>query len=114
MIRKIYANGVDEKEFLNDLEQRSGETDKKVAEVVTEIIEDVKANGDDAVLKYTLKFDGSLPKYYEVPRDVINDALGEADEAFVNALLNAVENITDFHNRQKEQGLLIQRIMELY
>ena len=106
MIKKIYANGVDEKEFLNDLEKRSGETDKKVAEVVTEIIEDVKANGDDAVLKYTLKFDGSLPKYYEVPRDVINDALGEADEAFVNALLNAIENITDFHNRQKEQGFI--------
>ena len=59
MIKKIYVNGVDEKEFLNDLEKRSGETDKKVAEVVTEIIEDVKANGDDAVLKYTLKFDGS-------------------------------------------------------
>ncbi len=106
MIKKIYVNGVDEKEFLNDLEKRSGETDKKVAEVVTEIIEDVKANGDDAVLKYTLKFDGSLPKYYEVPRDVINDALGEADEAFVNALLNAIENITDFHNRQKEQGFI--------
>ena len=106
MIKKIYANGVDEKEFLKDLEKRSGETDKKVAEVVTEIIEDVKANGDDAVLKYTLKFDGSLPKYYEVPRDVINDALGEADEAFVNALLNAIENITDFHNRQKEQGFI--------
>lgn len=106
MIKKIYVNGVDEKEFLNDLEKRSGETDKKVAEVVTEIIEDVKANGDDAVLKYTLKFDGSLPKYYEVPRDVINDALGVADEAFVNALLNAIENITDFHNRQKEQGFI--------
>lgn len=106
MVRKIYANGVDEKEFLNELEQRSGETDKKVAEIVTEIIEDVKANGDDAVLKYTLKFDGGLSKYYEVPRDAINDALSEADDAFVNALLNAIENITGFHNRQKEEGFI--------
>lgn len=106
MVRKIYANGVDEKEFLNELEQRNGETDKKVAEIVTEIIEDVKANGDDAVLKYTLKFDGGLSKYYEVPRDAINDALSEADDAFVNALLNAIENITGFHNRQKEEGFI--------
>ena len=106
MIRKIYANGVNEIEFLNELEKRSGETDKSVAEIVSEIIDDVKANGDDAVSKYTLKFDGSLPEYYEVPREVINDALTEADRDFVNALLNAVENITDFHNRQKEQGFI--------
>ncbi|NLK71114.1 MAG: histidinol dehydrogenase [Clostridiales bacterium] len=106
MIRKIYANGVNEIEFLNELEKRSGETDKRVAEIVSEIIDDVKANGDDAVSKYTLKFDGSLPEYYEVPREVINDALTEADRDFVNALLNAVENITDFHNRQKEQGFI--------
>lgn len=106
MIRKIYANGVNEIEFLNELEKRSGETDKRVAEIVSEIIDDVKANGDDAVSKYTLKFDGSLLEYYEVPREVINDALTEADRDFVNALLNAVENITDFHNRQKEQGFI--------
>ncbi len=106
MIKKVKANGKDELEFLKELSDRNIETDKKVTEIVSEIIEDVRKNGDEAVKKYTLKFDGSIPQYYEVPRDVINDALGEADEEFVNALLNAIENISDFHNRQKQQGFI--------
>ena len=106
MIKKIFANGKDELEFLKALDNRNSETDKIVTKVVSEIIEDVKVNGDKAVLAYTEKFDGKLPLYYEVPREVINDALSEADETFVNALLNAQENIVDFHSRQKEQGFI--------
>lgn len=106
MIRKIYANGTDEFTFLKELEARHGETDKQVTQIVTEIIETVKQGGDSAVKAYTEKFDGSLPQYYEVPQEVINDALEEADEAFVNALLNAMENIADFHNRQRENGFV--------
>lgn len=105
-MKKIFANGKDEVAFLEELKRRSGETNKKVSETVSAIIEDVKENGDEAVKKYTLKFDGNLPQYYEVPRDVINDALSDADPEFVNALLSAQENISDFHNRQKEQGFI--------
>lgn len=105
-IKKIYANGKDEFEFVEALKARSSETDKEVTKTVSEIIDNVKENGDKAVLQYTEKFDGKLPQYYEVPRDIINDALTNADEDFVNAMLNAVENITDFHSRQKEQGFI--------
>ena len=106
MIRKIIANGKDEVAFLKEVEKRNGETDKKVTEIVSEIIDNVKENGDKAVQDYTIKFDGKLPEYYEVPLDVIHDALNDADEEFVNALLNAMENIAAFHNRQKEQGFI--------
>lgn len=106
MIKKIYANGKDEFEFLESLKKRSGETDKKVTQIVSEIIENVKENGDKAVKEYTEKFDGSLPKYYEVPQEVINDALEEAEQDFVDALLNAMENIAEFHNRQRQQGFV--------
>lgn len=106
IMRKIVADGAAEEEFFKQIEKRSGETDKKVTAVVTEIIENVKANGDSAVKAYTEKFDGKLPQYYEVPREVINDALTEADSAFTDALLNAVENITDFHTRQKSQSFV--------
>ena len=106
IVKKIYVNGKDEEEFFKQLEERNGETDKKVTAVVSEIIENVKKNGDDAVKAYTEKFDGKLPQNYEVPRDLVNDALTEADPEFVNALLDAVENITDFHNRQKSQSFV--------
>lgn len=106
MIRKIIADGKSEMDFLKEVEKRNGETDKKVTEIVSEIIENVKKNGDKAVKEYTEKFDGKLPEYYEVPLDVIHDALEEADEDFVNALLDAMENIAAFHHRQKEQGFI--------
>lgn len=106
MIRKIIADGKCETEFLKEVEKRNGETDKKVTEIVSEIIENVKTNGDKAVKDYTLQFDGKLPEYYEVPLEVIQDALTEADEAFTSALLNAMENISAFHSRQKEQGFI--------
>ena len=41
-MKKIYANGTDEAAFLCDLKKRSGETNKKVEAVVTEIIETIK------------------------------------------------------------------------
>lgn len=106
LINKIFVNGKDEEEFFRQLEERNGETDKKVTAVVSEIIDTVKAQGDKAVMDYTKQFDGVKPKFYEVPREVINDALTEADQKFVDALLNAMENISAFHSRQKSQSFI--------
>lgn len=106
MIRKIYADG-SETEFLKEVEKRSSETNKKVEETVGEIIADVKANGDEAVKRYTAKFDCPDCTYYEVPQEVINDTLTESDPKLVDALLNCVENITAFHQRQKQNGYMI-------
>ena len=109
MIRIIKADGTAEYEFLKEVEKRNGDTDKKISAIVSDIIDDVKARGDEAVNDYTLKFDGKLPAFHEVPRDVINDAMTEMSETspeFITAMLNAMENISDFHNRQKEQSFI--------
>ena len=105
-MKVIYANGKDEYEFFTELDKRHVETDKKVTETVSEIIDTVRKGGDSAVKAYTEKFDGKLPQYYEVPRDVINDALTEADSVFTDALLNCIENIRSFHERQKSQSFI--------
>lgn len=106
MLKVIRTDGKAETEFLEQLKRRSGEVNKTVTESVTRIIEDVREKGDEAVLEYTLKFDGKLPESIEVPREEINGALTEADPSFVDALLNSMENISDFHNRQKHQGFI--------
>lgn len=106
MIRKIHVDNCEEMKFLKEIKKRQGETDTKVTETVTKIINDVRDRGDSGVKDYTLQFDGKLPGYMEVPQEVIHDALTEADEDFVNALLDAMENIAAFHHRQKEQGFI--------
>ena len=106
MIRKIYADG-SEIEFLKEVEKRNSDINVKVEETVREIIADVIQNGDKAVKEYTAKFDCPDCTYYEVPNEVINQALSEADPRLVDALLNCVENITAFHERQKQNGFII-------
>ncbi|MDR0918240.1 MAG: histidinol dehydrogenase [Oscillospiraceae bacterium] len=104
-IKKIYSK--DSKDFLKNLRERDTKKDKEVTEIVSEIIENVRINGDKAVKEYTQKFDGSLPEYYEVPQEVIQNALTEADTDFVEALLNAIENITNFHGNQIDNGFCV-------
>ncbi|MBC8610256.1 histidinol dehydrogenase [Massilimaliae timonensis] len=106
MIEIIKADGTAEQNYMKLLKSRSTQVSKTVTESVSKILEDVREQGDRALLAYTEKFDGKLPKFIEVPREEINDALSEADEDYVNALLNAIENISDFHNRQKQQSFI--------
>ena len=109
MIRIIEANG-DEKKFLAETEKRAGEVGAEVEKTVKAILEDVKQNGDKAVKAYTAKFDCPNAKYYRVPDEAIQDALTEANEnspEFVEAMLNAVENITAFHSKQKREGFCV-------
>ncbi len=105
MIKTIYADG-SELDFLKEVESRSKQTNIDVEKTVKEIIDDVYSNGDKAVQKYTAKFDSPNTKFYEVPEDIMNDALTEADSEFVNSMLNCIENITKFHEKQKQNGYM--------
>lgn len=106
MLSIIKADGVCEKEALAQLKSRSGEVDRQVTAVVTAIIENVRQRGDDALKEYAEKFDGGAPDSLEVSREEINDALTQADPDFVEALLQAQENIAAFHQRQKPQSFI--------
>ncbi|MBR3267985.1 MAG: histidinol dehydrogenase [Oscillospiraceae bacterium] len=106
MMQMIRCNGKDEAAFFEQLRTRSTAPDPKVVATVTTILEAVRTKGDDAVRAYTEKFDGKCPERFEVDADTVSDALEAADPKFVEALLNAIENISDFHNRQKEQGFV--------
>lgn len=106
MIPMIRVNGTDETAFLKKLRARASSVNDEVTASVTEIIRNVRDRGDEAVREYTVRFDGQAPDCFEVDREEINDALTEADPDYVNALLNAVANITDFHTRQKQQSFI--------
>ena len=106
MIPMIRVNGTDETAFLKKLRARASFVNDEATASVTEIVRNVRDRGDEAVREYTVRFDGQAPDCFEVDREGINDALTEADPAYVDALLNAVANITDFHTRQKQQSFI--------
>ena len=106
MIRIAKADGVSERELINQLKARSGEIDRKLTSAVTDILNNVKQNGDDAVREYTLKFDGHMPSKFEISREEIDSSPDKCDRDFILALYKAADNIRDFHARQKQQSWL--------
>lgn len=98
------ANGKAEYALIENLKKRAGETDEKIVEIVTTILNEVKKNGDDAVREYTVRFDGGLPKKSVIEKDELQSYLDKVDDDFKNAIVNAKNNIYDFHLRQAQQS----------
>jgi histidinol dehydrogenase len=70
-------------------------------EQVRAIAEQIKARGDQAVLEYTCRFDGPVDESNMlVSEDEFDEAYDLVDDEYLNAIRNAIDNITAFHNRQ--------------
>lgn len=98
------ANGKTEYALIESLKKRSGETDSKIVEIVSSIIQGVKEGGDEAVREYTVRFDGGVPKKTVITKEELSAYYDEVDEEFKTAITNAKNNIYDFHLRQAQQS----------
>lgn len=78
-----------------------------VAAAVRDIIQEVRQNGDAAVLNYTNKFDGVSLSALEVSEEEIEEAFASVDENFLNILRSAAENIRAFHEKQVRNSFII-------
>jgi histidinol dehydrogenase len=83
----------------------SAETDDEIEQRVAQILADVRARGDAAVLETTARFDGveaSSVAALEIPRDELQAALAAITPAQRAALAAAAARVRDFHERQRE------------
>ncbi len=106
MIKIVKADGKAEYEFLAAVRERSNDTDRDVTAIVSDIIDNVRKNGDKAVKEYTVKFDGKAPEFFEVPKEEIEKSFKECDPDFIKTLEKAAANISDFHKRQLQESWL--------
>ena len=86
-----------------DLSQEIKRSEQDVNNVISKvslIIEDVKLNGDEAILKYTEKFDGVKLDDLKVESGEIKKAYETIDQGLVEALKKAAHNIERFHKNQ--------------
>lgn len=91
----------------------NGNRNSKVSDVhdaVTEIIENVRVNGDRALIELTERFDNIKIKSIEVGRDEIDDAYDEVDQELVDALESAAYNIQRFHEMQLDDDLWMREV----
>lgn len=75
---------------------------KRLQDSVRRIIDDVAVRGDDAILKYTRKFDKIKlqPKRIRVSESEMNGAYQDIKEEFIGVLKLAMDNISRFYKKQ--------------
>lgn len=78
-----------------------------VADIVKDIIENVKANGDKALFEYCKKFDKAELNSLLVTKEEIDEALNSVEPKFLEILKKAAANIRKFHERQKRNSFII-------
>lgn len=78
-----------------------------VAAVVRPILEDVKRNGDEALRRYTRKFDKADLEELEVSGAEFDEAFQSVGEEFLSILRQAAENIRAYHRRQVRNSFVI-------
>ena len=77
-------------------------------EIVSEIFKDVETMGDEALTKYTLKYDNVLIKNFLVSETEISNSVDNVDSKLKKAITVAYNNIHKFHSAQKSNEILIE------
>ena len=100
---KIYEYGqVENKEIFARMAPKAN-----VEQIVTDIINDVKENGDAALYRYCEKFDGAKLDCLEVTKAEFDEALAVTEPEFLRILESAAKNIRLFHEQQKRQSFVV-------
>ena len=92
----------------SEIFKRSEET-ADVHAAVQEIVQNVRAGGDAALLAYCERFDGTHPEPLEVTEEMFRNALDEVGEEFAGLLKRAAVNIRAYHGMQKRDGFEIRK-----
>jgi len=78
-----------------------------VEKAVEEILAQVRARGDEALLDYCRRFDGGAPSCLEVSSQEIDAAFAQVDPQSIQVLRQAADNIRAFHSRQVRSSFII-------
>ncbi len=98
MIKILDYKALGEKIFAREEETNNVET------VVSEIIANVKKNGDKALFEYAKKFDKADLTELAVSEEEFNEAFTLVEERFIEVLNKASKNIKAYHTNQLRKG----------
>lgn len=97
-----------DKKDWNKILQRPSFDPRLLNDSVSEILADVEENGDDALRRYTFKFDRCRIDDLEVSQDEIAKAVSAVPDALKRSIDQAISNIEKFHTAQAEDPKIIE------
>lgn len=112
MLKRIDKNN--KEELQSYLQSRSQEIESDVLIKVSEIINDVRMQKDEALKKYTYQFDKIKVDTFKIREEEIDEAIKQCDPAFMDAMKQAKENITFFHKVQKQNDYILHKKFGIY
>lgn len=104
-----YRNSTDYSELQKYLDVRKDNNSADVEGIVKDIIDKVRAEGDDALRFYNAKFDGCTVQDLKVSEEEIEEAFRNIDKELLGSIERAAENITYFHKKQLENSWFEQK-----
>ncbi len=78
-----------------------------VSDIVSDIIYNVRKNGDKALFEYCERFDKAKFTSLEVSDEEIEEAFASVEPRFIGILESAAENIRNFHEKQVRNSFII-------
>ena len=106
MIRIAHFSSPEANDFMDKIDRRGQFENLQVQKIVSEILQDVKLEGNKAVVKYIEKYDSDQvdKENLRVTKKEFTEANGMVDSDFVSAINEAKKNIQRFHQRQIRQS----------
>ena len=123
-MRRIRLDDASMENILESLLKRSPNQYDSYQDTVNEILNEVKEKGDEALFRYTKKFDKAeiTPDNIRVTGEEIQEAYAQVETSLVEVMKKSLANIQDFHKKQlrnswietREDGVVLgQRITPL-
>lgn len=109
IISIVYGNTEEGNKYLNTLRDREESVQQEVITRVEEILNNIKEQGNKALIDYTNKFDSENINENNlcVSKEEIKEAYKVVDEEFIEAIKLAAENIRFFHEKQKKNSWMV-------
>lgn len=103
-MRIIKLNEQSRANILADLLKRDPNNYSAYEGTVQEIVDDVRARGDEALFEYTKKFDGAelSADNIRVTQAEIQEALSQVDPGLLAVMKKSMKNIREYHEKQKQ------------
>lgn len=102
MIKILKYNEVENKDIF-----KRAVSEVNVADIVSDIIKDVRENKDEALFRYTEKFDKAKLSSLLVSKEEIEEAFTLIEPEFIEILKKASANIRKFHEKQVRNSFII-------
>lgn len=95
--------------LIKELKDREKDEGTEITSIVSEVLSNVKKDGDRALKDYTKKFDKVDINEFKVTSEELDKCFEMVDKTFIENLKEAKENIEYYHKAQKGRGFILNK-----